>query len=159
ERGLAPPARPEEGPVPAPGADRARADVDPGSRGADPHVPARSEALGGADDVPQRRSGVLGHPDDRLDGRARTRRPPLQAPPAGSRLRPLLLGTAPAHGRAAHERRVLLGREHAARLALERDDAVDRQRTAPAPLVGTRSDPGAQAGKLLQGWRALARSG
>ena len=44
------------------------------------------------------------------------------------RLRPLLHGLAPAHGRAARQRRDLLGREHAARLALERDDARDRAR-------------------------------
>src|SRR4029077_19386316 len=41
--------------------------------------------------------------------------------------------------RAARERRDLLGREHAARLALERDDAFDRARAAAAAPVGSRA--------------------
>ena len=45
----------------------------------------------------------------------------------GRTLRAPLLGPEAAHGRAAPGRRDLLGREHAARLALERDDARDRE--------------------------------
>ena len=45
----------------------------------------------------------------------------------GRQLRALLQRPAPAHGRAEPQGRDLLGRQHAARPALERDDARDRQ--------------------------------
>ena len=56
-----------------------------------------------------------------LGGRNFVRR--IKGPP----LRALLQRPAAAHGRAAHDGRVLLGRQHPARPALERDDARDRQ--------------------------------
>ena len=61
------------------------------------------------------------------DRRACTRRQEPQRGHQGPAIRPLLQRPAPAHGRAPRRRRELLGREHAARLALERDDARDRQ--------------------------------
>jgi hypothetical protein len=55
--------------------------------------------------------------------------PVLPTRPRRARVRPLLLGSAPAHGRPPHPQGELLGREHAARLALQRDDARDRERS------------------------------
>ena len=52
----------------------------------------------------------------------------------GAQVRPLLLGPEAAHGRPAREGRDLLGRQHAARQALERDDDRDRQGPA-APRI------------------------
>ncbi len=53
----------------------------------------------------------------------------------GRLVRPLLHGPAPAHGRPARQRRDVLGREHAAGFALERDDARDRPGLAPDGAV------------------------
>ena len=89
--------------------------------------------------VPNRIERVLGHPGDRL-GRcpcARGREPQRGHPGAAVRL--LLQRPPPAHGRAPRRRRELLGREHAARLALERDDARDRQGPQALPQVDFRA--------------------
>ena len=62
----------------------------------------------------------------------------FQRRPQGPRVPALLLGLEPAHGRAARARHELLGREHAARLALERDDARDRQGPQAAHSAASR---------------------
>ena len=51
----------------------------------------------------------------------------------GPHLRPLLQRPEAAHGRPAHEARALLGRQHAARHDVERDDARDREGSQTAP--------------------------
>ena len=81
---------------------------------------------------------VLGHPGDATG----TTRPSLADKSFTQRINGreydlYYSGLAPAHGRAARRRRDLLGREHAARLALERDDARDRQGPAAAAPVGS----------------------
>ncbi len=66
-------------------------------------------------------------------------RPKLPAQPRRSRVRPLLLGFEAPHGRPAPRRCDVLGGQHLARLALERDDAGDRQgsQTANNRKVGS----------------------
>ena len=78
---------------------------------------------------------VLGHPGDELERCPRARGQEPQPGDPGPPVRPLLQRAAPAHGRAQGRRRELLGREHAPRLDVERDDARDRQGPAPAPQV------------------------
>ena len=71
---------------------------------------------------------LLGHRGDRLERRAGAQRPKLPARPRRPRVRPLLHGLAPAHGRpAARTARRYWVVNTLARLALERDDARDRQ--------------------------------
>ena len=70
---------------------------------------------------------------------SRDRRPALRAP---------LQRAEAAHGRAAAGRRELLGREHAARLALERDDDRDRQ--------GLQADREAEVGTFRPVSRSLS---
>ena len=70
---------------------------------------------------------VLGRADDRLGGRARPLRAQLHPLDRRPQLRAPLHRPEAAHGRAAPGRRELLGREHPARHALERDDAGDRK--------------------------------
>ena len=104
----------------------------------------------------RRRQRVLGDRGDRLGRRARARRQELPARPRRPRVRPLLLGLAPAHGRAARPRRHLLGGQHAARLAVERDDARDRQGSQTAckhPLKCRRRD--GKVGIFGAGWVGL----
>ena len=66
-------------------------------------------------------------------------------------------GLAPAHGRAQCRRRELLGREHAARLDLERDDARDRQgpRTLAARRFAARDARRSSLGVFGAGWVGL----
>ena len=95
-------------------------------------TPLRVYSLGGRPSVRLTyRTGAneyWGDPGDRLERRSDLRRPQPEPDRRRAALRPLLQRLPPAHGGAAERRRELLGREHAAGLALERDDALDRAR-------------------------------
>ena len=105
-------------------------------------TPLRIYSLGGrpvdSTDLPDRHERVLGHPGDRLERRSDLRRPQPEPDRRRAALRPLLQRLPPAHGGAAERRRELLGREHAAGLALERDDALDRARAQADESLGCR---------------------
>ena len=129
-----------EGAVQGDGADGARAQLLDRPRAAGADVPDRSRRRAQDDQahLPHRRERVLGRPDDRLGGRAR---------PLGAQLRPLdrrpplraaLRRAEAAHGRAPAGRRELLGREHAARRALERDHARDRKGSQAARAASSK---------------------
>ena len=66
----------------------------------------------------------------------------------------LLLRLAPAHGRPARARPQLLGREHAARLALERDDDRDREGPQAAATAA-----GSRVSRPWLGWASSAPAG
>ena len=83
---------------------------------------------------------VLGRPDDRLGGCAGAERPQLRPSNHGATLRAVLQRPAAAHGRAADRGRLVLGREHASRPALERDDDRDREGLEPFALDRLRCD-------------------
>ena len=70
---------------------------------------------------------LLGRAGVELGEGARAREQQLHPQHRRPQLRALLQRPAPAHGRAEPQGRDLLGRQHAARPALERDDARDRQ--------------------------------
>ena len=125
--------------VPAPAADGARAQLQPRlrlRRDAASRLLARRPS-DRSPHLPHGRERVLGHPGVRLDGRAGAVRPKPDAAGRGPALRPVLHRLEPAHGRAPQRERELLGREHAARLALERDDAGDRAWPAADDSLGS----------------------
>ena len=82
--------------------------------------------------------GVLGRPDDRLGRSSRALGAELHPLDRRAKLRAPLHRPEAAHGRAPAGRRDVLGREHAARLALERDDARDRQGSQAASTESSR---------------------
>ena len=120
--------------LPAPDPDRARTDVDAQHRDPVPGVQARRREDRSLH-VRKERKPVLGHPGGEVGRCARARRQEPQRSDQGPAVRPLLQRAAPAHGRAARRRRELLGREHAHRRDVERDDARDRQGPEAAPQV------------------------
>ena len=123
----------EPGAVHARGADGARAELVPR------HAVRRQAACGSTGSTrstTRRPCGSSSRPAPASTGGSRrrtcrTRRSsPTRASSATIRGREFQLyysGLEPAHGRAPRARQELLGREHAARLALERDDARDRE--------------------------------
>ena len=115
--------------VRADGADRDRAQLLDRPRAADSRLPDRPgrEAQDDPADLPDGREQVLGRADDRLGGCAGPRGAQRHPDDQGPQLPAALHRSEAAHGRAAAGRRDLLGREHAARRAVERDDARDRE--------------------------------
>ena len=103
-----------------------------------------------------RRRRVLGDRGDEHAGPARPRRQELQQDAQGPRRSPSTTpGSQPPHGRAAGARPKLLGREHAARLALERDDARDREGSQTPNAAGSRVAAMAKVGIFGAGWVGL----
>ncbi len=101
-------------------------------------VPDREGAQGRAARLPHGRRRVLGRAGIRLGRCAGARRQELPSRSRRSRVRSPLLGQPSAHGRAPDEDGELLGRQHAARFALERDDA--RHRQGPQAASGSEVD-------------------
>ena len=142
-----PPRAPVEGRLPADGADRARAVVVDRSRAAGAAVPVRrqGQAQDGAAHLQDGLERLLGRAAVELGGRTGAREPQLRAQHRRPALRAVLQRPAPPHGRSQAGRRQLLGRQHPARPALERDDARDRQGAAAdrqgSSARGRRRDP------------------
>ena len=89
-----------------------------------PPLPTRGPQ-GGAAHVLERRRRLLWDSADRLAGCARPRGPERGNDDQGSSVPPLLLGPNASHGRRRGADTNVLGDQHAARQALERDDALD----------------------------------
>src|SRR5215204_5711477 len=120
--------------VHADGADRARAVVHGRLVEAGPDVLGQEGQEGRAHGLPVGCERVLGRPADGLGRRARARRQELPPLPQGrTDVRLLLHGRQAPHGRPALARRDVLGREHAPRLAFERDDDRHREGSQAAP--------------------------
>ena len=125
------PAQAAQGAVQARSADAPRGQLRARHRGyADPHLQDRRRRPRRPAQfcLPERRlHRVLGSGGDQLDGRAGTVRREFRPNDQGEALPLLLERLGPAHDRPVRKRRDLLGREHAARLALPVDDDGDRQ--------------------------------
>ena len=123
-------------PFPLDGPDRDRAELVDGLDHACADVLDRQgrEAQGRAPRLPHGLERVLGRADDGLGRRTRARGQEPHAPHRWPRVRPLLQRPEAPHGRAQHAEGRLLGRQHGARPALERDHARDRQGPEAARL-------------------------
>ena len=156
-------ARPPEGlrapcPVQARGADGTRTLVVSGRsvrRRRESPLLDRQAPQGDPARLQDRRRRVLGDRGDGYAESARPGRPELPPGDQGPHVHPLLHRLEPAHGRAARPRQELLGREHAARLALERDDARDRDRAQTTNTVQVESGAMASVGIFGAGWVGL----
>src|SRR5262249_54407062 len=105
-------------------------------RHADPRLQHQEGLPGSSADLFDGEHGLLGRRGDELGSGAGPGRGELHPVDPQAAVLPLLLGRALAHGRAAGERRNLLGREQRPGHAVERDDARDRARAAAAAQVG-----------------------
>src|SRR5205823_2739495 len=83
----------------------------------------------------ERARRLLGRRRNVVERRSGPGAPELRAQDQGTRVLVLLQRRALAHGRAEDAQGVVLGREHAARLDVERDDDRDRQRPETSSVV------------------------